>query len=178
MVGAAQGDAATQTLTLSQALQQFGTCMDYTQFTDRTQYGVSAADIARQQTTKYGTCNACHNLGDGGFWASYGTLQGTDMTMMMFQNTQTYPYDLKWVAGTVDANGNYKDLVASNAIVNKGALAAQCAQQNNGNPCHPQFQLNPAAVSAINAFVQATLDRFHNGNCKAAPPPSDAGGGG
>src|SRR5579883_2332373 len=133
MLSTGNADSGAPTVTLSQALQQFGQCMDFAKFTDRTQYGVSAADIARQQTTKYGTCNACHNVGDGGFWASYGNIQGMDMTMAMFQNTQQYPYVLKWVAGTVDANEQFKDLVASNAIVNKGMLAAQCAQQNNGN---------------------------------------------
>jgi hypothetical protein len=176
LVGMASGgEGGAPKVTLGQALQQFGNCMDLTKFTDRTQYGVSAADIARQQTTKGGTCNACHNTGDGGFWASYGTVQGMDMVQVMFQNTQAYPYDLKWIAGTVDQNDQFKDLVPSNAIVNKGALASQCAQMNNGNPCHPQFQLDPAVVSAINDFVQSTLDKWHNGTCTAAPPPSDGG---
>ena len=75
------------------------------------------------------------------------------MTQTMFQQTQQFPYIMKWVTGTVDANGNFKDLAPSNAIANQAALASQCMA---GTPCHPKFQLNPDVVTAINTFVTTT----------------------
>ena len=97
---------------------------------------------------------------------------GQDMTQVMFQETQVFPYITKWVSGTVDQNGAFKDLVASNAIVNQSQLASQCMQ---GTPCHPKFQLDPAVVSAMNDFVTNTLTKWHAGTCAATTPPTDAG---
>jgi len=164
-------EAGPPPLTLQQALTQFAGCMSYTAFTDSSANGSAAADIAKSQTTQYGDCNACHNQGDGGFWASYGTVQGQDMTMMMFQQTQQFPYITKWVTGTVDASGNFKDLAPSNAIANQSALASQCMK---GTPCHPKFQLDPNVVAAINAFVTDTITKWHAGTCSTTPP-GDAG---
>jgi hypothetical protein len=163
-------------LTIGQALTQLGSCMSYTDFTAQTSNGYSAADVAKSQTTRYGDCNACHNQGDGGFWASYGTVQGTNMTMTMFTNTAAYPYIMKWVTGTVDNNGNFKDLVPSNSIMNQQAAASQCMA---GTPCHPQFQLNPDVQTAINTFVTTSITKWHTaGGACAGAPISDAGGGG
>jgi hypothetical protein len=147
--------------------------MSYADFTSKTANGVAAADIARSQTTQYGDCNACHNQGDGGFWASYGTVQGQDMKQMMFAQTQMFPYITKWVTGTVDANGQFKDLAPSNTIVNQAALANQCAK---GTPCHPKFQLDPAVAQAISDFVTGTITKWHSNSCAGGGlPPSDAG---
>jgi hypothetical protein len=149
--------------------------MSYADFTSSTANGAAASDIAKAQTTQYGDCNACHNAGDGGFWASYGTVQGQNMTQMMFTQTQAFPYIAKWVTGTVDANGNFKDLAPSNAIADQATLAAQCTA---GTPCHPKFQLNPAVVQAISDFVTTTITNWHNNTCTGAGLPSDAGLGG
>lgn len=165
-------EAGPAPLTLQEALTQFAACMSYSAFTDSSAYGYSAADVAKSQTTQYGDCNACHNAGDGGFWASYGTVQGQDMTQMMFTETQQFPYITKWVTGTVDTNGNFKDLAPSNAIANQAELASQCMQ---GTPCHPKFQLDPNVVSAINAFVTNTITAWHNGTCGQQTPPADGG---
>ncbi len=165
-------EAGPPPLTLQEALTQFANCMSYTAFTDSSANGYSAADVAKSQTTQYGDCNACHNAGDGGFWASYGTVQGQNMTQMMFSETQQFPYITKWVTGTVDTNGNFKDLAPSNAIANQAALASQCMQ---GTPCHPKFQLDPAVVTAINTFVTNTITQWHAGTCGHATPPADAG---
>ncbi len=165
-------EAGPPPLTLQQAITQFASCMSFTAFTSKGANGVSAADVAKSQTTQYGDCNACHNAGDGGFWASYGTVQGQDMTQMMFDQTKTFPYITKWVTGTVDTNGNFKDLAPSNAIANQAALASQCMP---GTPCHPKFQLNPAVVTAINEFVTNTITAWHAGTCNQAPGPIDAG---
>jgi hypothetical protein len=171
--GGATPEAGPAPLTLQEALTQFASCMSYTAFTSTTATGSSAADIAKSQTTQYGDCNACHNAGDGGFWASYGTVQGQNMTQMMFNMTQQFPYITKWVTGTVDTQGNFKDLAPSNAIANQAALASQCQA---GTPCHPKFQLNPNVVSAINDFVTNTIAAWHAGTCgSTATPPADAG---
>lgn len=170
--GGTSMEAGKPALTLGQALAQFSACMSYSDFTAQTSNGWAAADVAKSQTTRYGDCNACHNQGDGGFWASYGTVNGTDMTMAMFSETQQSPYLLKWVSGTVDNNGNFKDLVPSNSIVNQQQAASQCMQ---GTPCHPQFQLDPDVVTAINTFVTTTITKWHSGTCSTTPPATDAG---
>jgi hypothetical protein len=146
--------------------------MSYADFTSTTANGVAAADIAKSQTTQYGDCNACHNAGDGGFWASYGTVQGQDMKQMMFTQTQQFPYITKWVTGTVDSTGAFKGLAPSNAIVDQATLANQC---NPGTPCHPKFQLNPAVAQAISDFVTGTITKWQNNACTGSGLPTDAG---
>jgi hypothetical protein len=168
-------EAGPPPMTLQTALTQFANCMSYSAFTDSSANGSAASDIAKSQTTRYGDCNACHNQGDGGFWASYGNIAGTDMTMTMFQETQQFPYISKWVTGTVDSNGNFKDLAPSDSIANQAALASQCTA---GTPCHPKFQLDPTVAAAITAFVTNTITAWHAGTCAAGAPPGDAGGGG
>lgn len=172
--GGTTTDAGTP-LTLDEALTQFGACMSYSDFTAQTSNGYAAADIAKAQTTQYGDCNACHNAGDGGFWASYGTVQGTNMEMTMFTETGQFPFITKWVTGTVDANGNFKSLTASNDIANQASLASQCTP---GTPCHPKFQLDPDLVTAINTFVSTTITKWQNNTCTGSGLPTDAGGGG
>ena len=125
--GAPAGEAGPAPVTLEEALTQFAACMSYSDFTAKTSNGYAAADVAKNRA-QYGDCNACHNAGDGGFWASYGTVEGQDMTTVMFQNTQQMPYILKWVTGTVDTEGNFKGLAPSNAIADQATLASQCAQ--------------------------------------------------
>jgi len=165
-------EAGPPPLTLQEALTQFANCMTYANFTAQTSNGYSAADVAKSQTTQYGDCNACHNAGDGGFWASYGTVQGTNMVQTMFSETQQFPYITKWVTGTVDTNGNFKTLAPSNAIADQAALASQCMQ---GTPCHPKFQLDPDVVTAVNNFVTTTITQWQNGTCGATTPPADGG---
>jgi hypothetical protein len=160
--------------TVQQAITEFAQCMSLTDFTDRTATGISAADVAKQQTTRDGPCQGCHNAGDGGFWASSGTINGTNLTNVMFQNTQTFPYIKKWVTGTVDTNGNFKDLAPSNSISNKASLAAQCV----GPACHPKFQLQTAAAQAVDQFVQKTLTKWRAKACGGGGVgPADAGPG-
>lgn len=165
-------EAGPPPVTLQQALTGFANCMSYTTFKTPGASGASAADVAKSQTTQYGDCNACHNAGDGGFWASYGTVQGQDMTMMMFNETKQFPYITKWVTGTVDTNGNFKDLAPSNAIANQAALAGQCM---TGTPCHPKFQLDPAVQQAISDFVTTTISMWHAGTCGSSTPVADSG---
>jgi len=173
--GGTTTDAAAP-MTLDTALAQFASCVKYSDFTAQTSNGYAASDIAKAQTTQYGDCNACHNAGDGGFWASYGTVLGQNMTETMFNNTfnANALYIFKWVTGTVDANGNFKTLAASNDIVNQSTLASQCTQ---GTACHPKFQLDPDLVTAIDTFVTTSITNWQNNTCTGGGAV-DAGGGG
>jgi hypothetical protein len=170
--GAPPVEAGPAPVTLDEAFAQFAACMSYTDFTSKGTNDAAASDIAKSQTTQYGDCNACHNAGDGGFWASYGTVQGQNMEQVMFTQTQAFPYIAKWITGTVDSNGNFKDLAPSNAIADQATLAAQCTA---GTPCHPKFQLNPAVAQAITDFVTLTITKWHNNACTGNGLPSDAG---
>ena len=165
-------EAGPAPVTLAEAFAQFAACMSFSDFTSKTANGAAAADIARSQTTQYGDCNACHNAGDGGFWASYGTIQGQNMEQVMFTQSQSFPYIAKWVTGTVDPNGNFKGLAPSNSIADQATLAAQCTA---GTPCHPKFQLNPAVAQAITDFVSLTITKWQNHACTGNGLPSDAG---
>jgi hypothetical protein len=165
-------EAGPAPVTLDEAFTQFAACMSYSDFTSTTGNGIAAADIAKAQTTQYGDCNACHNVGDGGFWASYGTVQGQNMTQTMFTETGMFPYIAKWVTGTVDANGNFKDLAPSNAIADQATLSATCTA---GTPCHPKFQLNPALAQAITDFVNTTITKWHTNTCTGSGLPTDGG---
>ena len=133
---------------------------------EQTANGYAASDIAKAQTTQYGDCNACHNAGDGGFWASYGTVQGQNMTQVMFQQTQTFPYIAKWVTGTVDANGNFKGLAPSNAIADQATLASQCTA---GHALPPEVPARPGPRPAIKDFVTTTITKW-----QARPAPATA----
>jgi hypothetical protein len=150
--------------------------MQYTQFTDRGANGVSAADIARATVVNEGggNCMGCHNVGDNGFWASYGSQANTNLTMQMFTETQQMPFILKWFAPSVDANGQFKDIIASHSIVDQ-EIASQSCNNPNGVGCHPKFQLNPNLVTAIDTFVSNTLMMWHAGTCTAAPQAGDGG---
>jgi len=157
-------------ITPQQAMAQVGACMTYADFQSS-----GLIYLPQSQTLNQGDCLGCHNMGDGAFWASFGTINGTDMSMMMFQKTQTMPYLAKYISPIIQ-NGQFAGLQASNAIVNKETLAAQCQPSPaNNNWCHPQFQLDPMTVGSINTFVQTTLNRFTNNQCPNVVPTPDAG---
>jgi hypothetical protein len=130
--------------------------------------GSTYASVADAETETEGACRACHNTGDGTFWASSGTVAGADLTRVMFDRTKETPYIRQLVKGTVDASGKFLDLVASHAIVDKSAAAATCL----GPSCHPKFTLSDQQAKAIGDFVDATLQRWRNKQCAQA---SDAG---
>ncbi len=158
------------TLTAQQALAQVGACMTYSDF-----QSTGLVYLPQSQTLASGDCQGCHNMGEGGFWASYGTINGTDLSMQMFQQTQQMPFLSKYIAPLI-SNGVFSDLQASNAVQNEANVAAQCTPSPaNNNWCHPQFALDPSVVQAIGNFVNLTLTRWHNNQCPTVAP--DAGGG-
>jgi len=74
----------------------------------------------------------------------------------------------KYITGTVDQNGNFSGLVASDAIEQQVDLTQTCPEQGT---CHPKINLNldptsSATLAAVQQFVQATLTRYNNKECQ------------
>jgi hypothetical protein len=171
---AARGMNSTPAVTVQGELQKIGQCMKLSDFTN--QYTspagtASASNIGTDNVTAYyqgnnSPCNTCHSAGDGGFLAS------SDASTMLTQTvagryTGDITYIKKWVTGTVDENGNFSGLVASNAILQNVDLSQTCTIEGD---CHPQINLNPAPnqsanLSAIANFVQVTLGYYTANQC-------------
>lgn len=154
-------------VTVQGELEKFGKCMSLTDFTATvTVNGATraAADIWNSTANVQGNnydCQNCHNVGDGGFYAYQ------DATTMLTQTQSDITFIKKYVTGTVDQNGNFAGLQASNAIRQKAALTQTCTVQGG---CHPKINLNPApgqspTLAAVDQFVQATLTRYNNNQC-------------
>jgi hypothetical protein len=162
------GSSGAPTITVQAAITAFGQCMSLDDFEDNST-GAAVSDLPRAQT-QAGPCNGCHNAGDGGFWASGGNVGGVDQRTIMFQKSQTMPYIKKYITGTVDANGNFAGLQASNAIRTKSSVAQDCV----GPDCHPKFNLQPELAQAIDSFVTKTLAK--GPQCSGmAPAPAGTG---
>jgi hypothetical protein len=98
------------------------------------------------------SCMDCHNQGDGGNWMAGGT---TTLATKAFQMNQGFPFIKRMVSGTVDANGGFKALVASNRWRDKGVEAKLCNRATTN--CHPRYTLTAAQQTGIDNFVNATL---------------------
>ncbi len=141
--------------TLQEALAMFGDCMSYD---DWTATGMNT--IAASQT-QFGSCNGCHAQGEAGYIAN----QANDLDM--FEQSRNFPFIKKYVSGTVDENGAFAGLVASNRVINKGLEAADCNPQIDN--CHPVYSLAPQKQEAVNNFVNLTLDKYELGGCTPQP---------
>jgi cytochrome c553 len=140
--------------TLAEALAMFGECMNYD---DWTETGMNT--IANSQTAA-GSCNGCHASGEAGFWIGANDLESFEMNRL-------FPYVKRLVTGTVDENGAFAGLVESNRIVNKGLEAANCDPEIDN--CHPVYSLPPDKVTAVETFVELTLERMDQGACGMMP---------
>ncbi len=139
--------------TLTSALADYGACMDINDWTTNMLDQLSSA-----QTLKFGPCKSCHLAGAGGNWLS-GNMQET------FDMNRKFPYINRQVTGTVDENGNFKDLIASNRMIQKGA--EPCQPNTN---CHPAYTLPPVLKTGITNFVAKTIEKWHNKQCSAMIP--------
>lgn len=149
--------------TCSEAIKQLGACMSYADFTTKTTNGFAASDLATATTTTGNSpCNACHNVGDGGFYAS------TD-SMAMFQGITQFPYILMWATQMVGQNGTCTGFTPSTVIVSNGAQP--CASQT---ACHPNYTLDPSLIDAVDTFVSRSIARWQSGMCSTAA--ADDGG--
>jgi hypothetical protein len=149
--GGAGGGSPTAT-TLKQALDEYGACMD---ITDWTSNGLDK--LYNAQTLNYGPCGGCHSNGDGGNWLSSNKQE-------TFDENGKFPYIKRQITGTVDGDGNFKDLIASSRFIQKGA--EPCQPNTN---CHPAYVLPPNLKTGVETFVQTTLDKWHSKTC--APKP-------
>ena len=150
--GAGAGGGAPTATTLKQALDEYGACMD---ITDWTANGLDK--LYNAQTLNYGPCGGCHNSGDGGMWASPNTQE-------TFDKNGDFPYIKRQITGTVDGDGNFKDLIASNRFIQKGS--EPCMPNTN---CHPAFVLPPNLKTGVENFVQKTIDKWHSKQCAPLP---------
>jgi len=138
-------------LTLQQALAEYGACMDIDD------WKVNNLDKLMNAQTDAGPCVGCHAAGEGGNWLSANTQE-------TFDKNAKFPYIKRQITGTVDDDGNFADLIASNRMIEKGQ--APCQPNTN---CHPKYNLPPQLKDGINNFVAKTLDKWHNKQCGMAP---------
>ncbi len=159
------GSAGAPTMTLAQALTEFGNCMSYT---DWTTTGMN--HLAQQETGGSGSCTGCHNQGEAGNYLNLLDDPGT------FTKNRSYPYIKRLVTGTVDMNGGFKDLAPSNREIDKGAEGAICVP-GPGIICHPPYTLPPTgqgSAKSVTDFVNKTLTNWRAKTCGG---PTDAGPG-
>jgi hypothetical protein len=156
--------------TVQSELMKVGACMQLSDFTadgPSVNGGTAkASDLGSDNDTAQfqgnpSPCNTCHSYGDGGFEAN------SDPATMLAQTQMDITYIKKWITGTVDQNGNFSGLVASNALEQQVDLTQVCMVQGD---CHPKINLNldlttSATLAAVNQFVQATLTRYNMGSC-------------
>jgi cytochrome c553 len=141
------------TTTLKQALDDYAACMDINDWTDN-----GLDKLYSAQTLNSGPCGGCHSAGDGGNWLSSNTQETFDMN-------KKFPYIKRQITGTVDEDGNFKDLVAAKRLIQKGA--EPCQPNTN---CHPAYVLPPNLKTGIDNFVAKTIDKWHNKLCGAMMP--------
>ncbi|HVY45806.1 MAG TPA: hypothetical protein VHB21_08005 [Minicystis sp.] len=149
------GGGSPAPMTLSEALDGYGQCMDYNMW-QNPPTGSSLDNLPNMQTDEGVPCRSCHSNGLGGNWLS-------NDSQMTFNMNQKYPYVLRQVTGTVDAQGNFKKLVPSHRWIDKGS--ENC--DPNYQACHPKFTLSQSLQDGINSFVDYTIQQFEQGNCGA-----------
>jgi hypothetical protein len=102
-----------------------------------------------------GPCLGCHNGGQGSLWLAADPRS-------TFEQMRRFPFLQKFVVGRVDAQGNFKDLIPSERIIEKSNEPCPMGAEAQ---CHPQFGLSAAAQSAVTTFVNLTLQNLAAGSC-------------
>lgn len=138
-----------ESLTLAQALTDFGNCLSIEVFIKTGVY-----QLYKNATEDNQLCGSCHATGDGAAYISEDTLY-------MFENNAKFPGVMRLVTGTVDERGNFNKLVPSNRFIDKGA--DECLE---GQQCHPEYVLPAYMQEAIVTFVDESLQRWENGTCR------------
>jgi hypothetical protein len=148
-------------LTPLQQLEKFASCMS---FDDWEAAGVS--NLSNEQVIFQNNaveCDSCHDDGQDGTCISAESA-------VMFEMTKTMPYILKLAGVSLNPDGTFNDITRSNRWVEK------CVEEQAiGNP-HPPCvndQINGEVINAINAFFDATYQRWADDLCETAvqPPP-------
>jgi mono/diheme cytochrome c family protein len=154
--GAGGGGSTGTTKTLSEAVKEFGGCMSLTDWTDN-----NLQNLCDMQVDGGERCKDCHSQGQNNTWL------GPDVEKTFEMNTQ-FPYIMRLISGTVDDEGNFKDLVESKRFQQKGQEA--CINP----PCHPKFELSDELVAGLHQFFALTKLKYDQGPCM----DSGTGGGG
>ncbi len=154
LVGGDPEDPPPPTQTLAGALEEFGNCMNLDDW-----IATGMNNLAQAQTAA-GACTGCHSSGDGGAYLA-APVEAT------FEANRTMPYVKKLVSGTVDMNGAFAGLVDARRFINKGPEAGNCNPETDN--CHPVYSLSPNNTSAVENFVDLTLDRMEAGPCTPEP---------
>ena len=138
----------------SSRLAQFGACMTYADYQSTGMNTLQDQDTVGQA----GQCWSCHSTG------LYVYLS-TDANAN-FARLQKSPWILKFADASVDATGNFLDIIATNRFRDRGMEAG-----------HPQYILADARIQALSMFFTLTYNRWKaggTGGC-AAMGPVDGG---
>ena len=142
---------------LADAYAQFSACINEDVFRES-----GMADLAFVETDSDGPCLGCHNQGQGSMFLS------ADSTATLDKIRQ-YPFITKFVIAAVDGQGNFRELVASNRLIEKSNETCP------GDQCHPPYGLSLREQQAVVTFVTTTLRNQASGNCSAGVVSTDAG---
>jgi hypothetical protein len=141
--------------TLDEAFARFGKCMTRANWDN-----LGMPNVANQEANGNGAnndaCYACHYSGAGGAYLA----DPNEDPDAFFEANRLRPYVYRLVTGTQNADGTFKDLVASRRLITKG-VAALNGPNNLG---HPNYTMGAARVQAIDNFVAATLAKFNDPN--------------
>ncbi|MEO1172788.1 MAG: hypothetical protein AAFX94_12180 [Myxococcota bacterium] len=137
------GETVVPATNTREALSRFGACMSQAEWES-----LNMGNVALQDTDDNGNCAACHSAGESGTFLSDDSAE-----TFLTTSTRPFPYGLKYVAGTVDDDGDFAGLVVNTRLIDKGQEAC------DGEGCHPRYTMSDENVEAISAFVTATLAR-------------------
>jgi hypothetical protein len=121
---------------LLEALEMFGNCMTYEDFA-----ATNMQNVANQNSAE-GQCYACHDDGLGGAYLARNDIE-------FFSNQREMPYVLKFVTGTVNSDGSFRDLVMSRRY--------ELKRNDNG---HPNYIMANERLQSIETFYQLTYQRY------------------
>jgi hypothetical protein len=135
-------------------LTNFGNCMALADFTS-----TGMGDLQNQTTAgNGGSCVSCHQTG------LYVYLSNTPSAN--FDRLHTMPWLLKFANASVNPDGSFADVVASNRFADRGKEAG-----------HPAYTLTTARAKALTDFFNLTYTKYKAGNCTPPPAPTAADGG-
>jgi hypothetical protein len=134
---------------ITDAYKKFADCMNRSVW-DYYRMG----DLAFAQTDAAGPCLGCHSTGQGSAWM-------TADSQLTFEKAKIFPYIQKFVVGKLDDLGSFEDIQPSQRF----AAKADEICTGDENACHPRFGLGPNIRSAIDGFVNTTLQALQTGTC-------------
>ena len=135
--------------TLVEALTLFANCMTYADFE-----ATNFENVADQNTAE-GQCYACHSAGTGGSFLSANNID-------FYTQQRNMPYILKFVTGTVNPDGSFRDLIISGRYEMK--------RDDNG---HPNYIMAEERLQSIQSFFDLTYAKYSNSIQTGTPCVAD-----